>query len=244
MAKLSLRSVRWWRVTLALAIFFGFLILAEEWFGPYYVARTLIDEQTSVLPVPLADNTTAVEPETRVKRGDISFAVPEWTETAASKHMSGALQFTNGLVVFIGSVPSSIEVVRTLKGVSGAALRHELGDEAVSSEFDLASAAAATSNNDAKWWRGPFYNGKVSFLLAIKAVFTGSGLDSVPAPIYTLRFGNIRGFQIGSPAGNQQVLRLVLYRSDNRACSIELLNFRSKISQPQINALIASLRFD
>ena len=242
MASLSLRSVSWWRVTLALGIFFGFLTLVKEWFGPYYVARTFADEQAKVLPVPLADNTTVVESQTRVKRGDISFAVPEWTETAASKHMSGALQFTNGLVVIIGSVPSSMEVVRTLKGISGVALRHELGDEATSSEFNLVSAAAATSNNDAKWWHSPFYNGKVSFLLAIKAVFTG--LNSAPAPIYTLRFGNIRGFQIGSPAGNQQVLRLVLYSNDNLACSIELLNFRSKISQPQINALIASLRFD
>lgn len=234
----------WWRVTLALAIFFGLLIFVQEWFGPYYLARNFADEQTKVLPVPLADNTTGVESQTRVKRGDISFAVPEWTETAASKHMSGALQFTNGLVVFIGSVPSNIEAIRTLKGISGVALRRELGDEAINSEFDLASAAVATNDNDAKWWRGPFYNGKVSFLLAVKTVLTGSGHSSERAPIYTLRFGDIRGFQIGNPAGNQRVLRLVLYRNDNRVCSIEFLNFRSKISQPQINALIASLRFD
>jgi hypothetical protein len=241
-------AVRWWRVVLALVILFGSIALLEQWIGPFLVARSMATYEAAVLPTPQPDSTVATEPTSRLKRGGVSFEVP-WSETDQSKSVSnsgmGLLLFTNRLAIIVDRPSRNLEFIRAMKGIRAGALRHELGDEVLNSEFALTSAALGTRGNDAKWWRPPIYNEKVALLLVEKSEITGFALRSqqLPIPIYSLSFGGIRGFQVGDLRGRQNEVKLVLFDKADRECRIALLNFQN-VTQAEINALIATLRFE
>ena len=68
-------------------------------------------------------------------------------------------------------------------------------------------------------------------------------LGSRQVPIYSFSVGRIRGFQMGNLRGRQNAVKLVLFDEADRVCGVELLNFQS-VTQSEINALIAALRFE
>lgn len=239
-------SVRWWRVALALVIVFGSIYLLEWWIGPFIVARYVAADKAAVLPISQPDSTVSTEPAWRVKRRGISFELP-WIETDKSKRASnsgsGLLIFTNGLAVLIDRPPKQLELIRANKRIRAGALRYGLKGEALSSEFALTSAALETTTNDAKWWRTPIYNEKVSLLLAVRSGIKGLLQDSTQVPIYRFSVGGVRGFQVGDLRGKQIAVKLILFDQTDRDCVVELLNFQN-VKQAEINALIASLRFE
>lgn len=230
----------------ALVLVFASLAAFELWFGPYFAARSMGKEtEMGIIPTPLPDSSVAQTPTSRVVRHGVSFEVP-WTETEKSKNTPkmGPLTFTNGLGIYVYD-PSlwkkNVELVRELRGIRATALRHELGQETLSSEFTFVSAVMRTTGNDAKWWRSPIYNIKVEFLLTEK-MFEASNPFDERIPIYQLRIGHIRGFQLGSPQDAHKMLKLILFDETDHPWRIDILNTRATISQAEINAFIASLR--
>jgi hypothetical protein len=243
MTELSKRSISWKRIAIALAIVFGMVFLLEIWIGSFYQARLMEETESEVLPKPLADTGIASDPTVRVERQGVSFVTP-WDETDNSKrraNKSGMLILANGLGISVSRSPHELDAVKSLKGPAAVALRFELGDQALSSDFALISAAVSTRASDAKWWHNPIINRKIAFLLSLKMWRVGFPESSKQVPIYAFIEGPVRGFQVGDPL-NEKVIRLILFDENGQECRIELLKFRAEISQPEINALIASLQ--
>lgn len=243
MTEPSKRSISWKRIAIALAIVFGLVFLLVTWFGPFYQARLMEETESEVSPKPLPDVGIASEPTFRVERQGVSFGVP-WDETDNSKKVnkSGMLILANGLGMSVSRPPNELDAVESLKGPTAAALRLELGDEALNSEFALISAAVSTRASDAKSWHSPIYNRKIAYLLSLKMWLVGFPEGPKQVPIYAFSEGRIRGFQVGDPK-KERVVRLILFDEAGHECRIELLKFQGEISQPEINALIASLQF-
>jgi hypothetical protein len=242
MTKPSKRSISWRRIAIALAIVFGLVFLLEMWIGPFYLVRLMKDAESEVLPKPLPDVGIANAP-ALVERQGLSFGVP-WEETDNSKKASksGMLILANGLGIDVSRSPGELDAIKSLKGPTAAALRFELGNQALSSDFALISTALSTRGSDAKWWHTPIYNRKIAFLLTLKLWRVGLPGESKQVPIYAFSKGQVRGFQVGDPL-HEKVVKLILLDEAGRESWIELLKFHGDISQAQINALIASLRF-
>lgn len=243
MTRTSKRSISWRRIAIALVIVFGLAYLLVMWIGPFYLVSLMKDAETEVLPKPLPDVGIANAPKVLVERQGLSFGVP-WDETGNSKKASksGMLILANGLTIDVSRSPGELDALKSLKGPTAAALRFELGKQALSSDFALISTAISTRVSDAKWWHTPIYNRKIVFLLALKMRRVGLPTESKQVPIYEFSNGQVRGYQVGDPL-HQRVVRLILFDEASRESWIELLNFHGHISQAQINALIASLRF-
>jgi hypothetical protein len=238
------RSISWKRIAIALAMVFGLVFLLGIWIGPFYGARLMEETESEVLPKPLPDTGIASDPTVRVERPGVSFGVP-WDETDNSKRKvskSGILILANGLGISVSRSPGVLDGVKSLKGPTAAALRFELGDQALSSDFALISAALSTRVGDAKWWHTPIYNRKIAFLLGLKMWRVGFPEGSKQVPIYAFSEGRVRGFQVGDPL-QEKVVRLILFDETGQEWRIELLKFHGDISQAEINALIASLQF-
>jgi len=244
MTEPSKRAISWKRIATALATVFGLVFLLVTWIGPFYEARLMEETESEVLPKPLPDTADASDATVRVKRLGVSFGVP-WDETDTSKmkeSKSGILILTNGLMISVSRPPGVLDAVKSLEGSHGAALRFELGDQALSSNFALISAAVSTRVSDAKWWHTPIYNRKIAFLLSLKMWRFGLSEGCNQVPIFGFSKGRVRGFQVGDPL-KERVVRLILFEETGRECRIDLLKFDGDVSQAQINALIASLQF-
>lgn len=249
---ITLRSgtpVSWRRITFALVLVFGSVTLLELWFEPYFAARFMgMENAMEVVPIPLFDSTVgSTSPTSRIKRKGVSFEVP-WSETERSKFAPNArtLTFTNGLGIYISDPllqMKNVEIVRGLRGIRAAAIRLELGREALGSEFAFVSAAMAATRSDAKWWRSPIYNSKVELLLTEKMNVVSSPFDR-RTPIYGVNFRNVRGFQMGDPRGTQDDVKLILFDELDHQYRIDLIHARMKINQSEINALVTSLRLE
>lgn len=244
MTERSRWTVSWLRVVAALVVVFCSIALLEWWTAPFLIARSMGTGEAAVLPAPPPDPTLTMGSSSLVKRSGVSFEVP-WIETEKSKLApdSEAVKFTNGLEMFIGRPPRSLEIVRATKGIRAAAVRYELGGDVLSSQFAWTSAALGTTANDAKWWRTPIYNEKVELLLMEKSVVAGLATGSQVGPIYSFTFGQIRGFQIGDPKGRRNAVHLYLFDKADRSCGIFLVNLQN-VTQSEINALVATLRFE
>lgn len=243
MEETSKRSISWRRIAIALAIVFGLSFLLTMWIGPFYEARLMDETESEVLPRPLPDAVIASDPTVRVEREGVSFGVP-WDETGDSKRRlskSGILTLANGLVICISRPPNELDAIKSLKGPAATALRFELGDQALSSNFALISAALSTRVSDAKWWHTPLYNRKITYLLRLKLWRVGFPEGSKEAPIYSFTEGRVRGFQVGDPP-RERIVKLIVFDEIGREYRIELLRFHGDISQPEINALVASLQ--
>jgi hypothetical protein len=243
MTERSRWTVSWWRVVVALVVVFFSIALLEWWTAPFLMARSIGTGEAAVLPVPPPDPTLTTGSASPVKRSGVSFEVP-WIETEKSKLApnSEVVEFTNGLEMFVGRPPRSLEIVRATRGIRAAAVRYELGGDVLSSQFAWTSAALGTTANDAKWWRTPIYNEKVELLLMEKSVVAGLATGPRVVPIYSFSFGQIRGFQIGDPKGRRNAVHLYLFDEADRSCGILLVNSQ-KVTQSEINALVATLRF-
>ncbi len=245
MTEPSKRSISWKRIAIALAIVFGLSFLVVMWIEPFYEARLMDETESEVLPRPLPEAGIASEPTVRVEREGVSFGVP-WDETDDSKRRpskSDLLALANGLVIYVFRPPAELDAVKSLKGPAATALRFELGDQALSSDFELISAAFSTRVSDAKWWHTPIYNRKIAFLLSLKMWRVGFPEGSKQVPIYAFSERRVRGFQLGDPL-HEKVVKLILFDEAGRECRIEMLQFHGDISQAEINALIESLQFN
>jgi hypothetical protein len=243
MIETSRQSISWKRIAIALAIVFGLSFLLVMWIGPFYEARLMDETESEVLPRPLPDLGIASDPTVQVEREGVSFSVP-WDETENSKRepsKSDILTLANGLVICVFRPPDELDAVRSLKGPAATALRFELGDQALGSNFALISAAFSTRVSDAKWWHTPIYNRKITYLLGLKMWRVGFPGGFKQVPIYAFTEGRVRGFQVGDPP-RERIVKLILFDEIDREYRIELLKFHGDISQPEINALIASLR--
>jgi len=244
MTEPSKRTISWKRIAIALAMVFGLAFLLAMWIGPFYQARLLEETESEVLPKPLPDTDMSSDPTVRVERQGVSFGVP-WDETDNPKRKaskSGMLILVNGLAISVSRPARELDALKSLKGPTAAALRFELGNQALNSDFALISTAVSTRGSDAKWWHTPIYNRKIAFLLTLKMCWVGFPEESKQVPIYAFSEGQVRGFQVGDPL-HDRVVRLILFDETGRECRIELLKFHGDISQAEINALVASLQF-
>jgi len=133
--------------------------------------------------------------------------------------------------------------LRVATGPFAANVRNSIGSDTIASPYNFARAALYAQPADGRLLSLPPYNHRVFQLLVLrKDVLPRFGST---APIYELAFGGNRAFQFGDPAGDRFRVTLDLYDRRDRHLRAYLFAFQKSnqhLTQPQINAMVASFR--
>ncbi len=165
-------------------------------------------------------------------------------EAPADHYSENAFGDGSGLMVLNPEYQNDpLKNLRVATGVFVANVRDSLGSEVLSSPYNYARAALYAQPSDARLLSLPPHNRRVFQLLVLRK-------DVIPrsdatAPIYELAAGGNRAFQFGDPTGDRFRVTLDLYdRRDHhlRAYLFTLKKSNSAVTQPQINAMVASFR--
>jgi hypothetical protein len=114
-----------------------------------------------------------------------------------------------------------------------------MGSRALSSNCDFMAAELAATPDQVKWWKPRTENTQNMILLTLKSMEMHDFRE-----IYTLEFGEMRGFQFGDPAVPPYKVWLDLYDVNNRRYQIWMVAHipsQPFLSQAEINGIVASL---
>jgi hypothetical protein len=102
--------------------------------------------------------------------------------------------------------------------------------------------------NQVKWWRFRSYQNRKNLLLRLTKFFAFNSAtlrDPFSAhPIYTVSFGEYRGFQIGDPSVPPYEASIELFDKSDQSLSLNLIGLEGHeqvITQEELNAFIASI---
>ncbi len=236
------RQVSWRRVAIALVIVFSAMYLigkAVEREEPWIEARRICRDTPGINLIPAAPPNTRLAQLTgdRPEFFGISIQTP-WRGMGTSRLESNVVTIP---------FPDSHAAILLFKPESGQFERAmwdrvmlDRGSAAKSTSFGLMKAEMEVTPDALKWWRSRSRNEAASFLLELKALKLGNA-----RAIYTVGFGELRGFQEGDPQFAPYRVRLDLY--DANDLHYEILISQTKgsspaISQAEINAMIASIQ--
>lgn len=123
-----------------------------------------------------------------------------------------------------------------------------LGQSLLQSTYSLEQAAMSATPQQIKWWGFRFSgNERVEYLLGLRlvALLEPVSLHPGEAPVYTIAFGEFRGFQIGSPSIAPYNVHLDLFDQANRyfACDTGAPEGHGPLlTQEEINSIVASIQ--
>lgn len=198
----------------------------------------LDDKGLYVVPETLPDSSLAVLSGTRIEVFGFSFQTP-WAESPGIKswpHLSHYVFHDNGVGILVND-PSEPHL-------NTAAIRKSpeivqiLGTNTANSECAFWTDAMSSTPSEIRWWKPPGRRlARSTILLGMKSMALTESL-----PVYRIQFGVVRGFQEGSPSSPSRQVRLILFDSADHEYEITIaLGKAYSMSQPQINAMIASL---
>lgn len=193
-----------------------------------------------VLPTPLPNTTQAQLDGVTIARFGFSFHTP-WKqldkEIDGNKVTSFHFKDGGGLLLFD---PAGMDKVRIMRGNTPqqqAAMRKVFGPDALGSNYGLMTAEVETRPDQVKWWL-PASRNTQSFLML---TFKSADMQKANV-IYRIDQLGMRGFQFGNPSNPPYVVQLDIFDTDDRHYKLLIVGKDAPvISQPQINALIASL---
>lgn len=148
------------------------------------------------------------------------------------------IAFKNGARVIVQDPPADDINARMYR--SDPQLLRILGAETLQSDYAFMAAAVTATPDQAAWWRSPRQNARSFILLGMKSM----NLQDASA-IYPVSFGNVRGFQTGSPSVPPYHLNLDLFDKADRHYEIWIRTTQgsaSGLSQAEVNGIVASLR--
>lgn len=244
-------QVRWKKLALRLAIAFAVIYLAEgavEIVGsqlrPWWYARQEFrDDPTARLVLtPLPDQSVAQLSGTRIEMYGYSIQTP-WNEQPKVKvhqtAMSIAFMQSNaGMLIFDPKLDDPLKIALKMK--SDPDMESILGKQALRSHYNLMAAEIAAMPEQAKWWNMPRENVRVMMLVAFKSMELADY-----GSIHKIEAGGLRGFQEGDPAKPPYRVRLDLFDAADQRIQIQISAGRNQgpvLTQPQINAMVASIR--
>lgn len=109
----------------------------------------------------------------------------------------------------------------------------------VTSDYELFATILSATPDQVKWWRTNKQNEASSLLLEMKSQIVGG-----QKAIYRIEANGFHGFQEGDPAAPPYSVRLDLFDSADEHYELVISpdDRRQALTQPQLNAMIASLR--
>jgi len=245
---------RWWhvswkRVGLALlVIFLTPVLIAVVWnlaylqLLPWQLSRQTAATNPGIenIPCALPNNSLATLPGKHVERFGFSIQLP-WNEIYRDQTLNDvALVSSNdGGLLTINSPSYSVDSIATLRRLAN--LSPELRSESLQTNYALTSAAMNAKPEQVKWWRTRGQNQKDFTLLEMKSLVE----DECHGALYTINFGEMRGFQQGDPSVAPYCVRLDLFDKDDRHYKITFGEYAEQgpiVTQAAINAMVASLR--
>lgn len=124
-----------------------------------------------------------------------------------------------------------------------------LGKEVLRSKFSLMQAAMQATPEQVKWWRfRTLANERVEYLLFTKysAISLSFSFHSFTIrPIYTIGFGEVHGFQIGSPDVAPYDAHIDLFDAADRHFAFDVSGPEGHgqvLTQAEINAIVGSIQ--
>jgi hypothetical protein len=247
--------VSWKRVAVALAIVFGSLgliagigALLEYQLMPWILAHQIIrdNQHLSVVPVPLPDKSIATLNGLRIERFDFSFQVP-WKkiEREQTSQTISYLAFKEGVSLLITNPSDALNSVKSFQEAAkiphdADVIRQLFGSKALSSNYYLMAEELTATPSQVKWWTIRTENIRSFELLTHKSIEIR---DS--SSIYLLASEAMHGFQFGNPAVAPYKVELDLFDRNDQRYQIMISGKDEQhpfVSQPEINAIIASLR--
>jgi hypothetical protein len=233
--------VNWLRVSLGLIVCFAAIWLvgeAMQSLSPWYEARSLFRQQPALerTPSPIRDKSVAPLPGFQVELFGLAVQTP-WNRSGTIQLASNlaTIPFPEQHVAMMLFKPSSNDFERRMF----AQATRERDDAGGISNYKLVAAEMFATPDDVKWWRGIKRNEAQSFLLEMKALRIADLTE-----IYSIDFGNFKGFQVGNPSMPPYRILLDLVDVNDRYYQIRIGptdRHGPIISQAQINAVVASI---
>jgi len=206
--------------------------------SPWYEARSLFRDHPTLgkLPSALPDKSMAPLSGFRVELFGLTIQTP-WTHIGTIQMASGVamIPFPEQHVAMTLYKPNSDDFERRLF----AEATYQRDDITTISNSRLIAAELSTTPDDVKWWKRSKQNEARTFLLEMKLLLIGNLNE-----IYSVDFGNLKGFQLGNPSLPPYQVRLDLFDSSDRHYQIRVSPTNDHgpiISQAQINAIAASI---
>jgi hypothetical protein len=242
------REVQLHRVALLFVIVVGGLwALAAAasfvvWFvSPYVILRQFSRGEPFLAnaPSPLNDTSVATLTGLRIEKYGCSFQLP-W-DTLEKQYGSGSvtfLDFRGGAGLMLIGPDDGVQTFADMakKGPEQhAAFAALVGEDAIRSNYDLDRAALYARPSDVRWWNSRHAHIQLFELMIQKEVLL---MSSFPAA-HPLAAGSVRGFQFDGKDG--RAFRLLLVDAQDRRYELDLRS-NGALTQPQINAIVASFR--
>jgi hypothetical protein len=118
-----------------------------------------------------------------------------------------------------------------------AAMEKILGPQALSSNYAMMAAEMEARPDQVEWWLPASRNARNLIMLNLKSMDMHK-----TAVIYRFDHDGLRGFQFGNPTNPPYAVQLDIFDAEDRHYKMMIVGKNAPvISQPQINALIASL---
>lgn len=235
------------RVALGVALATALVDLLGPPISIFWMARSVANRfpGVRVVPRPLADSSISSGQRTKVVYFGYEFDVP-WNDafkTRGGKANIVLLQFESGQnLTFI--VPTDqngvLAEICQDRSMNLGALQPVFGDVINESAYNQYAVLLNATPESVRAFGPRVQASRALTLLFVKAVATGPAL---PTGVFSFQFQDKRGFQLGDPQKSQRVdleifgmgghyVEMVLYTEGNA----------TRLSQPEINRLLSSLR--
>ena len=221
----------------------GALYLVEPWLESRGLRK--VDPQLSTLPLSLPNHDRAILSGRALDCYGFRLLLPrkEIVTTYKSDSMTLVL-FRNGALE-IPNTSRHYGIFEFLNREKQA--RALLRPETLQSKFKLMQAAMLATPEQVKWWRlRSSSNERIDNLLLTKLYALTEGGSGVTGgvPIYTIAYGEFRGFQFGSPGVAPYDAHLDLFDGTDRyfALSVTATGHGQVLTQEEINAVAASIQ--
>lgn len=264
------QALKWWHVRWGLAgrIIARFAIVSGKIIGllglvaalcggtvylisPWLVSRWLgkADPRLNLVPISLSTDSEVPLSKSTVDRYGFSIPLPkgEVGSTANGKQIT-MVRLPNGMLIVNYPLRESDWTVSELVRLNKDAEKL-LGPEILHSKFKLMQAAMSETSEEVKWWRfRSSQNQRAELLLSTKFLVLLNPFslhDGAIHPIYSIVFGEFRGFQVGSPNVSPYDAHIDLFDKNDRHLVFDITGTQGHgqvLTQKDINSVMASIR--
>jgi hypothetical protein len=202
----------------------------------------------SIIPVSLSSKVEVPLSNSCIDHNGFKFLLPnqEIVHTFESERMT-TIRFRNGGLLMVPNTLQDAELFTLVNGDKRA--ERLLGQEILHSKFKLMEAAMSVTPEQVKWWNfRSSQNEREELLLVTKfiALSHSFSLHSFTIrPIYTIAFGDFRGFQFGNPDISPYDTHLDVFDGTDRHFEFDIAGPEGHgqvLTQEEINSLVASIR--
>ncbi len=225
----------------------GVLYMLQPWVFSHHLGKA--DPQLSIIPVGLVSKAEAPLSSSSIDRHGVKFFLPDMAMVSNSKlEQITLVRFPNGMLEFPHPLRYEDSIVFSSLHSNNDAEKL-LTQEMLHSQFKLLQAAMFVTPEQVKWWRfRSSQNERAELLLFLKfvALTESSPVHALAIrPIYTIAFGQFRGFQLGNPDIPPYDVHIDLFDGADRHFAFDITGLEGHgqvLTQEEINAMVASIQ--